>query len=276
MMSNQLATTTNKELAPLVQGVDIPLRTDLVVPYITIQQATSDLVKERKAQMGDIVRSTTGEKIADPDTGFDVILLHNPKADWVIEQKQGERFKYKKSIERTADNEMLPWTFWGDEDGNEVAEKTKGATAWRRVKRLTVFALLPGDIAAEAAEMAKADAGELPDPSKALTPVVLSFRSTSYETGKNLCTFFSQALAVRANIWKYKVHLSAKLEKRDNDSWYVWQAQTVGAKAVEKANLPRVEEWVRAIGLTSLIIHEEGETEAVATERTVVETKDVC
>jgi hypothetical protein len=276
MMSNQLATTNSRELASLVQGVDTPLRTDLVVPYISLQQATSELVKARKAQMGDIVRSTTGEKIADPDTGFNVIFLHNPKADWVIEQKVGERYQYRKAMPRTAINESLAWNYFGDENGNEVPQGTRGATEWKRVKRLTVFCLLPQDILAEATEIAKAQSGELPDPSKALSPIVMSFRSTSYNTGKDISTFFSKATSLGAQVWQYQVTMSAHLEKDGNDSWYVWKANTTKTPPVPKELLGKVKDWVQILGHTQLVVHEDGETQVAQTEREVVDTKDVC
>lgn len=226
------------------------LASDMVVPYVVIAQGTSDSVKERKAQLGDIVRSTTLEKLGDPDKALEVIFLGPPSTGWVIEEKpkNGNRFEYRGAEPRNAANENLPWSWWGDEDGNEVPVGTKGATEWRRVKILKAFALLAADVASAKEEMKKIEAGDLPDPDKALTPVVISFRSSSYRAGKDLVTFFSKAKSLGAAVFRYIVKLSVTYETSGENSYYVWKMDTVKPKAVTKDDLPQVENWAAIVG----------------------------
>lgn len=257
------------------------LKTDLVVPYLTLGQGLSQAVIDRKVQLGDIYRSTSAEVLGGPDKPVDVIFLSQPKPDWVIEQKGKTRFEYRRSEPRTAKNETLPWSFFADDEGQNVSEiPGKGLSEWRRVKRLTVFAVLTKDIEAFQAEMKKVDLGELPDPSKALTPVAISFRSTGYKTGKDIGMFAAKAHTMRAAIWKYQVPMWDTLEQNDAGSFYVWQADTNKSKPVPKEFLPFVEEWANMLarGTDDIIVHEDGDSGGVAPAREVSDKtrKDVC
>lgn len=263
-MQNEIATRETAK-APTVHSPQEPevLRSDMVLPYIVLAQGTSDAVKERAVTLGDIYRSTTKEALGNPDKPVDVVLLHYPTTDWVIEQKTGNRFEFRKSIPRNASNELLEWKFWGDHDGVPVPEGTKGATEWRRVKRMVVFALLPQDIAAQAAEIAKAEAGELPDPNKALTPVVLSFRSSSYKAGKVCGDFVLKAKSMKQPPWRYQIQLGCYLDKNDEGTFYVWKADPNTAKGVAKELMPMVEEWAKIVGSgVSLKTDDQADTDA--------------
>ena len=223
------------------------LKSDIIVPYVILAQGMSEAVVERAVQQGDIYRSTTREVLGCPDKPIDVILLHYPTADWVIEQKTGSRFEFRKTLPRNASNETLEWQFWADHDGNEVEEGTKGATEWRRVKRMTVFALLPSDIEAQEAELQKAEAGELPDPTKALTPVILSFRSSSYKAGKECGNFVIKAKTMKQPPYRYMIQLCDYVDKNDEGTFYVWKVDQNKVKPVPKEFMPMVEEWAKLI-----------------------------
>ncbi len=256
------------------------LRSDIKVPYITLGQGLSDAVVERKVQLGDIYRSTSAQILGNPDKPIEAIFLHYPKADWVIEQKGKSKFEFRFTEPRTAANETSPWSFWADDDGEEMEAGAKGASEWRRVKRLTVFAILPDDIDAALVEMAKAEKGELPDPSKALTPVAFSFRSSSYDCGKEVCTFFSQAQSMKVPIWHYQIPMFDSLKQNDDGSFYVWATDRTKAKGVRMEHLPLVSEWATMINNgVQLTVDEEGETSSMVERgpRDVTQAaKDVC
>lgn len=268
------------EVARSLNATPEILKTDLVVPYLTLGQGLSQAVVDRKVQLGDIYRSTSAEVLGAPDRPVDVIFLSQPKPDWVIEQKGKARFEYRRAEARTAKNETLPWSFFADDEGQNVSDQPgKGLTEWRRVKRLTVFAILTKDIEAFQAEMKKADQGELPDPSKALTPVAISFRSTGYNTGKDILMFAAKAHTMRAAVWKYQVPMWDSLEQNDAGSFYVWKADTNKSKAVPKEYLPFVEEWATMLAQgAEVIVHEDGDSGGIAPAREVSEQvkKDVC
>jgi hypothetical protein len=227
------------------------IASDMVVPYVLLVQPPSEAATQGKAAVGDIIRSTTFEKLGGPQKPIEVIFLHYPKAEWIIEEKPkgAGRFEYRRAEARNAANEVQAWSWFSDEeDGrHEVPEGTKNATEWRRVKVLRVFAVLKGDIDAANAEMKKAEAGELPDPNKALTPIIMSFRSTSYKAGKDICTFVEKAASFRMNPWRYIVPLTCHVEQNDQGTFYVWDVDAKNAKGVSKEDIPMVENWGKVI-----------------------------
>lgn len=282
-MENTPAVRSQNAVSTNVHSQQEVMTSDLIVPYIVLGQGLSDAVVDRKVQLGDIYRSTNQEVLGNPDKPIQAILMGPPRSDWVIEQRVGQKFEYRKSEPRHAGNETLPWKYWADDEGNEMQEGQKGALEWRRVKRLTVFAILLNDIISAAEEMKKVDQGELPDPSKALTPVVLSFRSSSYKAGKEVATFYSRAKSMRADIWRYVVTLGCDLDKNDQGSFYVWKVMTDKAVAVPKEHLPLVQDWAAMVNnrVGELNIDEEGDTAAHsgsgAAPRDVSQAaKDVC
>lgn len=247
-----------KAKLPAISGAPTEvLNSDIKIPYIILGQGLSDAVVEKKVAVGDIFRSTNQEILGNAINPLDVIFLHYPHANWVIEfkPKGSERWKYVKTESRNAGNETLPWYFWADENGSEFNKDTgviyeegaKGALPWRRVKQLRVFAVLLSDIKASQEEIAKAEAGELPDPSKALTPVVFSFRSTSYDAGKDICTFVTRALSVKQPVWKYVVQLGCYLDKNDDGTFTVWKADMAKPKGVPRDQVGLVEEWANMV-----------------------------
>ncbi len=252
------------------------LKSDIIVPYVVVAQGLSDSVVQRKAQMGDIIRSTNFEKLGDPDKPIDVIFLNYPKANWIIEKKaeavkgKEARYEYQSVMERNAGNETLPWYYSADADGNECAETAPGAKEWRRVKQMVVFAILPADVDAFTEEMKKIDTDPdyLPDPSKSVTPVILSFRSSSYKAGKEVATFFAQVKNVKKDIWKYQLKAGCSLTQNDDGSFYVWEVDRSKPKAVNAAHKETVEYWAKIVNskaVEELIIDVNGEGESYQT-----------
>ncbi len=237
---------TNKGLAvvdPLAPTQEI-MASDIIIPKLLLMQGLSEFVNERKAQQGDMVRSTTAEVVGGPEKPVDFIPL-KMTSDWIIQEKQGQKFEYRGTIARNAGNETLPWTFYKTPTGQEVVEPTANTIEWRRMKVLNVYALLPQDIQAYQDEMKKlADTGEMPDLNKTLLPIVLSFRSTSFNAGKSVATFFAQLRdASRYNPsvkpYHYALTLECSADKNDKGSFYVFQVsgktKKVDPKLVDEA-----------------------------------------
>ena len=239
------------------------LRSDILIPYLLLVQDLSDFKKEGKANVGDICKSTTAEKYGDAKTPVDVVFLHYPQANWILEEKPAgaTRFKFRRMFPRNAANENLPWSFWGDTDGNEVPPGTRGASEWRRVKQLAVFAILKKDIEAAALEKKKLESGDLPDPTKALTPVMVSFRGSSYDAGKEVCSFFTQTKASGVDIFRYALPLTCEHVKDQDTSYHVYKVNRNGFKGVEKENLETIQTWVSMVtkNRRQLNVHEEAE-----------------
>ena len=276
MSKKEVAVVADKTVSTQVQApaqLQGILASDVIVPQIILMQGTSDFVKERKAQLGDIVRSTTAEKLGDPDKGVDFIPLAPPMSDWVLEQKNASgKFEYRSTMPRNSSNEMLPWLYTADAKGNEVAPGTVGSSEWRRVKRLKLYAILPCDIAAEKVEKDKILLGEMPDISKALTPVMLSFRSTSFNAGKDVVTFFTQAASFGMDPWRYVLKLNCFLDKNDLGSYYVYSVDRKKPVAVCADCVGVIQMWAKIVTSQTIVTHEPSEAEA----NVVVNAGDIC
>lgn len=155
-------------------------REDIMIPKLLLMQGLSKLVAEGTVGQGEIVRSTTGKSLAKKGESVSFIPLATFKT-WVVEEKIGPKYEFRRTEPMTAANKDLPLEF------------VEGANSWRRSRCLNFYVLLPQDIAREVSALKAAASGELPDPEDCLLPCVLSFRRTSYPAGKILITHFAKA-----------------------------------------------------------------------------------
>lgn len=235
------------QTAPAPYGGSEILSSDILVPRLLLMQGLSEFVKERKAQPGDIMRSTTVEKVGDPTQPLEFIPLKVVNA-WAESEVVGGKAEFKKSIPRTPDNEHYPWDFFRNPQGQEFDKPGQlGATAWKRMKSINCFGILPGDIDAFEAEMKKAaESGEMPDLTKTILPVMISFRSTSFKAGQAISTFFAQVEEMKRSVptikhYAYTLPLSCADDKNDKGSYYIFK---VGApKKLDAKYLAVAERW---------------------------------
>ncbi len=252
-----VAQRPKNEIATISGAPEEILSSDIKIPYVILGQGLSQAVIDKKVSVGDIFRSSTSEILGDEKKGIDVVFLHYPKTLWVVEfkPKGSDRWKYKGMIPRDAKNETLPWYYFADENGitingqtgAEFQEGDKGCLPWRRVKLLRAFGILLSDIQGAADEMKKAENGELPDPSKALTPVVFSFRSSSYDAGKDITSFCQRAMGFKQPAFKYVVKLNVKVDKNDEGTFAIWKADTSKPQAVPREHSELIETWANVV-----------------------------
>lgn len=249
------------------QGIPGLVPSDIIVPKLLLMQGMSELMKDARKhniQIGDIVRSTNVQKLGDPEHGVDFIPLSFPQGYWVIEVKKTDapdaKFEYKRMIPRDARNSGLQWNFWSDKDGNEVASgdqpRPVGSFAARRVQRLAMYALLPGDIAADAAEKKKAASGEFPDFSKALMPILIAFRSFSFPAGKEVVSFFTQVKSFNRQAWEAILTLKCHMETNEKGSFYVFDVDRSKPRPVSKEDLGVVKYWAGIVATSELRVDE--------------------
>lgn len=215
------------------------LNSDIIIPQLYLMQGLSTFVAERKAQIGDIVRSTTAEKVGDDKAPLSFIPLKLTN-NWTIFEKvpgqknQEAKWEFRGMAARTAANEADPYEF--EKDG----------TTWKRVKTINVFALLSKDIASFIEEMKK----DVIDIEKTLMPVVISFRSTSFNAGRTVATFFTK---IRSNLqynkslapYKYELPLSCSLDENDKGKYFVYE---VGAsKPLDASLLAEASKWYQIL-----------------------------
>lgn len=206
-------TKTETQL-PATQAHDVGgeeiLSSSIVIPRLLLMQGLSDFVNERKAQQGDMVRTTPFTKLGDPEVPIAIIPI-TFNNQWMLSELIGKKFEFRGYEPLTAANQDLPWEF------------EKNGTQWKRTKVLNLYALLPDDIKAEREELAKAEKGGSPDPDKALLPIMISFRSTSYSAGKDVTTHFAKAKKFNQPGYVSTLALSCVADKNDLGSFFVFK-----------------------------------------------------
>jgi hypothetical protein len=252
-MKNEMQTQATNLPATSAPPQTKILASDVVVPRLLLMQGMSDLVNDRKANIGDMVKNSTAEKLGDPEHPIQIIPLAEPTPTWIIEfkRKGDQKWGFKGVEPRNASNADLPWRFEADKDGKPLTPGQTSDFEWRRVQCLTLYALLPADIEAFMVEEAKAAAGEMPDTSKALTPVLVTFRSTGFKAGKEVSTFFTEVAQFKLQAWKFSISLGCVLDKNDLGTYYVFKVDRKSTP-VKKEHLPKVEYWANIVASTSL------------------------
>lgn len=263
------AMTKTEGNVPAVGGPPEALRgmvaSDVLVPQLLLMQGTSDFVHEGKSVPGKIVKSTTIEEVGNPTTKVAFIPLTLPVATWIIEVRApgAKRGEFRRTEPRHAGNDMLAWDYPANADGDQVVEGSKEHThEGKRTKCLSLYAVLPADIDAEAAEMKKAEAGEAPDLSKALTPVLIRFRSTGFKAGREVISFFSQAERFKQKAYHYILQLSCHQESNDDGTFYVYDVDRNAPKLVAPEHKPMVEQWAALASGSNLKVDETGDSGA--------------
>lgn len=230
------------------QGGERALNSDIVIPKLLLMQGLSDFVSKRKAQIGDMVRSTNIEKLGDPEVPVEFIPVTFTN-EWRLEESINNKFEYRGREPRTSKNEDLSWDF------------EKNGAKWKRTKVINVFGLLPKDIAAEQAEIARAKKEEDSfDLNKVLMPIVISFRSTSYNAGKSVVTHFAKAQSMAeygAKAYGYTMTLKCVEDKNDKGTFFVFEATS--GKKVDKDSMAKAEKWQKILSTQAVQIDESDE-----------------
>src|SRR4051812_46900520 len=79
---------------------------DILVPRLMLMHDISDLVKERKADAGDIVGSVDGKVLAKFGTTLDIIPITTYR-EWLVNEIDGKKEKFLSRFPITPQNENL-------------------------------------------------------------------------------------------------------------------------------------------------------------------------
>jgi len=255
-MTKQVAkkqeTQVSTEVKNLGAGHEEILSSDIIIPKLLLMQGLSELVNERKASQGDMIRSTSGEKLGNPEKPVEFIPLtfYN---QWIIQELVGKKYEFRGFEPMNAKNQDLPWDY------------EQNGTKWKRVKSINVYALLPEDIKREREEVKKARVqGGLPDPNTALMPVLISFRSTSYTAGKAVVTHFARAQKYDVRGYVSTLKLACQQDKNDLGSFYVFGVAHGGNTAPEDQGVS--EEWYQTLAQGKHKVDESDLTTPVSTD----------
>lgn len=231
-MTQELAKKGNQELAEGAPAqASQALRSDLIAPKLLLMQGLSDLVSEGKARQGDIVKSLTGEKVGDTKTPVEFIPLAMQNS-WIIQEEINGKYEYRKTVPRRSI--VLAADVAAERNREETDKQADDSSwefnhlgsKWKRVKVINVYGLLPADIKGFQAEIAKAlESGEMPDLDKALLPVMIPFRNTSYGAGRKVATHFAKAQEMAkygARPYGYALKLTCALQENDKGKFFVY------------------------------------------------------
>lgn len=262
-MNTEMTKTETNTLATYTNQASKMLASDLKVPRLLLMQGTSNFVKERKAQMGDLVRSTDAVKFGDPEGTVTCIALTEPTPTWIEEVKMPgqSRFKFKGIVPRTAKNDDLPWTFMTEINDTQVEA--------RRIKALTAYVLVLDSIDEFIKEKAKVqnDPEYTVDLSKALTPLLVTFRSTSLNAGKDINSIFAKARQFGSNPSYYTFDLGCTLVSKNSDTYYVFSVDLTKSKPAKLDYREYIDYWKNIVQTETIAIDdsEEESMEAMTT-----------
>ena len=264
MQTQSNVPTTQKSAPPVTytppKGETV-LKSDLVIQKVLLQQGLSKFVSDRKAQAGDMVRSGSAEKLGDDKKPVSFIPLTFQNL-WMISENQngdGKKFEFRRYEPRTAANESEPW------------EYIENGTKWKRTKVMNLFALLPSDIDAQEAELAK-DPEDI-NVDKVLLPVVIPFRNTSFKAGKDVATLFAKAESISLRVGRTipafgtTMKLSCTQEKNDKGSFFVYKVETAGATDAKYKETAK--SWYNSLAQMDVKIDESDLEDPIETGSTV-------
>lgn len=186
---------------------------DVILPGVYLMQSNSDWVKEEKARNGEFVKSTTYKAIGGRGKPVEFVPLSFYKSFRIVEP-QGNKWVRNEAWDPAKSGE---WEFV--EEGRPL----------KRVKCVNVYALLMPELVAEAAEMeACKKSGEMFDLEKALTPIMITFRNTSFKAGKILTDHFAKAQKYNSEPFVNTFTLDSYEDSNDDGSFYVADVLTSG------------------------------------------------
>ena len=268
------AMTRSDQRLPAVATRTAPeeiLGSDILIPRLYLMQGMSLMVMdgETGAKPGEFRRSTTKEVVGGLKQPIQFIPL-TFRNRWMKHEVVGEQKEYRGTEARRAANEDLPWEY--EEEGRQFF----------RTKVVEVFALLPADVAEEEKALKALKDDELPDLSKSLMPIVISFRSTGFKAGQVVVSHFAQARQISERIgreikpYDYMLELSCRQEKKDKNIYYVPDVKVLDKKTapIDDHTKEVVYHWAGFLSkaadevLTSAV-DDRLEGEAAAPQRTV-------
>jgi hypothetical protein len=176
---------------------------DIIIPKILAMQGLSQLVTERKAQMGEFRNSLTGALLGSVDQPVNIIPFYMEKL-WIefVPNEKG-KMKFSGYVPVTLANEDLPW-----EDTNE-----RGVVVKRRDYTLQFYCLLEKDLEQGITQ-----------------PYVLSFKRTSLKAGKKLATqIYVTNKQLALSPAGVVISLEGKLDSNDDGTYVVFDI-TAGNK----------------------------------------------
>lgn len=225
--------------------------TDAVIPSIYLMQAMSQWVTDEKAKPGDFVKSGTQQIIGSAKEPFYLVPLAFTKSFRIVEAKgnkwvRNEPFNPAKSDE---------WEF------------TENGLSLKRIKCINVLGFIAKDLAAEKEALEAAQkSGEMFDLDKALKPVAIQFRSSSFKSAKIITDHFVMAEEYKsfgAQPYSHIFEIGAHKETNDDGTFFVMDVKR--DKAIDKQYLGTCRKWRELILRGNARVDESAENDVIET-----------
>lgn len=193
---------------------------DLILPKVLLMQGLSGAVTDSKAAMGEIRDSLENKLLAEPTKPLEFVPFYFNKT-WVIFEKiatkGGDKLEYVKQIPWSPENDNWEWdTVEKGDDGKEHR--------YRRDQSINVYCLLASEIK-----------------EGIFMPYVISFRRTSYVTGKALLTT-KEKLKLSRRAWASKVFALSSV-KTENELGTFYKLEVATARDSTPEELEAVAPW---------------------------------
>lgn len=236
------------------------LKGDILIPRILLMQGSSQLVKDRKAQVGDIVRSGNGERLGgstgpdSPAEAVDVIPLALSQS-WTIMSGDGKTFLGTEP--RDASNDAFPWEFVDQATGEEK----------RRLKTIDAIVMVAQDIErihGQGGVEVDEEGIPLDLDSSVILPHAVSFKSTGFTAGKGVSTFFARVEALMkthplTRPYHFTLPLTCTVDSDSENEWYVFEVGT--AKRTKSELVPESKTWFETVATKKYVLQDEASAE---------------
>jgi hypothetical protein len=207
---------------------------DIMIPRILLMHGTSGLVGQQKAVQGDIIDSVSAEVLGKSGKPIEIIPIKQLDKEWNVERwvERGKQGKYEFC-------RSDPW----DESLKNQLEFTEKGEKYRRNARLSFYVLLARD----------AKSNHL--------PYMISFQRTSYTAGRNIASFFSEALFAFKKGDKKSIPMSQVFElgcgvqQGDMGAYYVMECKRTRVSHAEE--LEKAKYWFSQLRTKSYKVHAE-------------------
>jgi len=243
-----LAVTPSQEVAFIDEDMswadEVVNTEDIVLPRILLMQALSPLVAEKEmAEPGDIVKSTTEEVVAKKGTPLRIVPISQFKT-WRKEKKVDGKWKFAAQEAFTPANATRGW-----EEFEEVDPKDGKKAFFKWVRCFNFYVNLKQDL-----ELAVK--GE-----SAALPCLISFKSTSYDTGKKIYSGIAEGMTMKSPknpkglpAFSREYALSASKKVGDKGTYYVFDI--VQGKLIPDSERQVASKWYSTVKKSSVKVHD--------------------
>jgi hypothetical protein len=217
---------------------------DIVLPRILLMQALSPLVAEKEmAEPGDIVKSTTEEVVAAKGSLLRIVPITSFKT-WRKEKKVDGKWKFYDQEDYTPATANRGW-----EEFEDMDPKTNKKETFKWVRCFNFYVNLKSDLEA-------AVKGE-----SAALPCLVSFKSTSFDTGKKIYSGIAEGMTMKSPknpkglpAFSREYSLSSKKTVGDKGTFYTFEV--IQGKLIPDEERAIANKWYSTVKKSSVKVHE--------------------